>query len=157
MYLGSDQDKGEKWYFDAEYDHKGERRMPGLASLDSHSLHWNVYDDKDSDLNKTIDEPIDKINDRMLFVLKTVGHQDHSTNNFEDSAVVALFDEFAVKFWNSVFSLTREKETMIKKVLRSALNGNFLFRGVELRKQLCDAMYRREEAEMKEIIAIIEI
>ena len=45
--------------------------MPGLASFDSNSLHY-IYDEKDPDLEDYTEDSLKILNDRMLFVLKTV-------------------------------------------------------------------------------------
>jgi hypothetical protein len=152
IYTGDDLEREEIWYFDHEYNHLNEKRMPGASNLEHHALSWWVCDDHDKNIE--INEDVSKINDRMLFCLKTIG------NAFADDAENASrpsvhLTPIAARFWNGSFGV-KAFEDVVKGILRRGLDENFMFRAVHARKELCDAMYRRDKNDIERILSEIK-
>ena len=48
--------------------------------------------------------------------------------------------------------MAKEYSEVVKKVLRNGLDDNFMLRGVAIRKELCDAIYRRDRGDILRIM-----
>jgi hypothetical protein len=149
VFLGDDLEREEIWYFDHEYNHMNEKRMPGAANLEQHTLSWWVFEEHDPDKNIDLKEDFDKINDRMLYCLKTLG-------NVENSGKTSVqLTPIAARFWNGSFGV-QAFEDVVKGILRRGLDENFMFRAVHARKELCDAMYRRDRGDIERLLSVIK-
>jgi hypothetical protein len=155
IYKGDNLDIEQTWYFNPEYDHLSQKQKPGATNLDLHALSWWVKDDHDPDKEKEIQEDVNKINDRMIYCLKTIDRVDAAANDKSKDKKQAMLSPIAMRFWNGSFGVGNY-EDIVKGVLRRGLNENFMFRAVDARKHLCDAMYRRDRHDIERILSEIK-
>ena len=129
LYKGDDPGVEEKWYFDADYNHLKEKRMPGASNLQAHTLSWWVIDEHDPDKDGPGTVDFHKTNERMLFCIKTLGQVNADTDRAQ--ATSDILSPIAQRFWNGSMGIS-SFENVVKGVLRRGLDDAFLFRGVDV-------------------------